>query len=214
MSRARARHAVRDRAHGEAIVIGFLQGRLASKRPPWLTLDVAGVGYELEAPMSTFYQLPDIGAPLRLVTHLVVREDAHVLYGFSTESERILFRSLLKVSGIGARIALGILSGMSVEGFYRCVRDKDLVSLTRVPGVGRKTAERLLVEMADRLPEADLNAGNGKPPSAGAEGEAQGALLTLGYKPSEVARMLKDLDVATLTTEELIREALRRAHTG
>jgi Holliday junction DNA helicase RuvA len=195
-------------------VIGFLKGKLVTKRPPWLTLDVGGVGYELEAPMSTFYHLPEIGTSLTLVTHLHVREDAHVLYGFSSDAERVLFRSLLKVSGIGPRIALGILSGMSAAGFYRCVRDKDLVSLTRVPGVGRKTAERLLVEMADRLPEAsgsELAAGSN---DGGTEAEAQGALLALGYKSGEISRMLKNLDPAKLTTEELIREALRQAHPG
>ena len=135
-------------------MIGFLRGTLIAKRPPSLTLDVGGVGYELEAPMSTFYRLPDAGQPLSLVTHLVVREDAHVLFGFFTEAERALFRSLLKVSNVGPRIALGVLSGMSVDGFYQCVRDKDLVSLTKIPGVGRKTGERLLLEMADRLPES------------------------------------------------------------
>jgi len=195
-------------------VIGFLKGTLAAKRPPWLSMDVAGVGYELEAPMSTFYQLPKIGAPLTLVTHLLVREDAHVLYGFSTESERALFRNLLKVSGVGARIALGVLSGMSVDGFHQCIRNKDLVSLTRVPGVGRKTAERLLLDMADRLPDAGdaaLEAGADSS-GAGAEGEAHGALLALGYKQNEVARMLKNFDPAGRTTEELIREALRRTH--
>ncbi len=195
-------------------MIGFLKGTLAAKRPPWLTLDVAGVGYELEAPMSTFYQLPEVGSSATLVTHLLVRDDAHVLYGFSSEPERELFRSLLKVSGIGARIALGVLSGISVDGFWRCVRDRDAVSLTRVPGVGRKTAERLLVEMADRLPEA-LDAGSGAAAGpAGSEGEAHGALLALGYKPAEAVRMLQDLDAAKLSTEDLIREALRRVHRG
>jgi Holliday junction DNA helicase RuvA len=194
-------------------VIGYLKGTLAAKRPPWLTLDVGGVGYEIEAPMSTFYQLPEIGARLTLVTHLHVREDAHVLYGFWSEAERTLFRSLLKVTGIGARIALGILSGMSTAGFYRCVREKDLVSLTRVPGVGRKTAERLLVEMADRLPEA-IEETRVSVNGQGTEAEAQGALLALGYKPGEIARLLKNLDPAKFTTEELIREALRQAHTG
>ena len=193
-------------------MIGYLKGTLIVKRPPWLTLDVGGVGYEIEAPMSTFYQLPEAGAPLTLVTHLHVREDAHILYGFSSESERVLFRSLLKVTGIGARSALGILSGMSAAGFYRCVREKDLASLMRVPGVGRKTAERLLVEMADRIP---VDGGFGATVNgAGAEGEAQGALLALGYKAVEISRMLKNLDTAKLTTEELIREALRQAHKG
>jgi holliday junction DNA helicase RuvA len=192
-------------------VIGFLRGTLINKRPPSLTLDVGGVGYELEAPMSTFYRLPESGQPLTLVTHLVVREDAHVLYGFFTESERALFRNLLKVSGIGARIGLGVLSGMSVEGFYKCIRNKDLVSLTRIPGVGRKTGERLLVEMADRLPETEPEA-HGAAARSPAEGEAYDALLALGYKPSEVTKMLKDLDASTLSTEDLIRQALRRVH--
>lgn len=194
-------------------MIGYLKGTLVAKRPPWLTLDVGGVGYEIEAPMSTFYQLPEAGRSLTLVTHLLVREDAHVLYGFSSEPERSLFRNLLKVSGVGARIALGILSGISVTGFYRCVREKDLASLTKVPGVGRKTAERLLVEMADRLPDGFDGAALGAEP-AGAEGEAQSALLALGYKPAEISKMLKNLDAARLSTEELIREALRTAHTG
>jgi Holliday junction DNA helicase RuvA len=193
-------------------MIGFLRGTLISKRPPSLTLDVGGVGYELEAPMSTFYRLPDAGQPVSLVTHLVVREDAHSLFGFFTEAERALFRSLLKISNVGPRIALGVLSGMSVDGFYQCIRDKDLVSLTKVPGVGRKTAERLLIEMADRLPESlgpDASASSGRSP---AEGEAHGALIALGYKPGEVVRMLKDLDGGRLSTEEMIREALKRVH--
>jgi Holliday junction DNA helicase RuvA len=195
-------------------MIGHLKGTLVVKRPPWLTLDVGGVGYEIEAPMSTFYQLPQVGKVLTLVTHLHVREDAQLLFGFATEEERALFRSLLKVSSIGPRIALGILSGMSAAGFYRCIREKDLLGLTRVPGVGKKTAERLIVEMADRLPESELATktalGNGE----GAAAEAEGALLSLGYKPGEITRMLKNLDAAKLTTEELIREALRHAHAG
>jgi Holliday junction DNA helicase RuvA len=192
-------------------VIGFLKGTLISKQPPWLVMDVGGIGYEIEAPMSTFYSLPEPGQPLQLITHLVVREDAHILYGFASESERALFRSLLKVSGVGARIALGVLSGITVEGFRRCVVDKDVAMLTRLPGVGRKTAERLLVEMADRLPKEVVD-GTGAPGRAGAESEAHGALLALGYKPAEAVRMLKDLDTARLGAEELIREALRRVH--
>ncbi|MFB3110774.1 MAG: Holliday junction branch migration protein RuvA [Gemmatimonadales bacterium] len=195
-------------------MIGFLEGTLVSKLPPQLTLDVGGVGYEIQAPMSTFYSLPNAGEPLRLVTHLLIRDDAHVLYGFSSEAERALFRSLLKVSGVGARIALGILSGISVEGFRRCVVEKDLVALTRLPGIGRKTAERLLVEMPDRLPAQDLSGGGGDGDSgdgaAKAQGEAHGALLALGYKSAEASRMLKDLDTTRLGTEELIREALRQ----
>ncbi len=193
-------------------MIGFLEGTLVSKLPPQLTLDVGGVGYEIQAPMSTFYGLPKSGEPLRLVTHLVIRDDAHVLYGFASEAERALFRSLLKVSGVGARIALGILSGISVEGFRRCVVEKDIVALTRLPGIGRKTAERLLVEMPDRLPAPDLSGGDGDGGDgvANAQGEAHGALLALGYKPAEASRMLKDLDATRLGTEELIREALRQ----
>ena len=193
-------------------MIGALEGKLTEKRPPWLMLDVGGVGYEVEAPMSTFYALPAVGERVRLVTHLVVREDAQLLYGFMSEDERALFRSLLKVSGIGARIALGVLSSSTVDGFYDCVRHKDLASLTRVPGIGRKTAERLLVEMGDRLPDVAgvINADGAA--GGGAESEAQHALVALGYRPAEVLRMLKAVDVQTLRTEDIIREALRRAH--
>jgi Holliday junction DNA helicase RuvA len=193
-------------------MIGSLRGTLTAKRPPWLMLEVGGVGYEVEAPMSTFYRLPDAGQPLSLLTHLVVREDAHVLFGFFTDTERALFRSLLKISNVGPRLALGVLSGMSVDGFYQCVRDKDLVSLTKIPGVGRKTAERLLVEMADRLPESLGQDVPALPSRSPAEGEAQGALIALGYKPGEVVRMLKDLDGKRLSTEDMIREALKRVH--
>lgn len=193
-------------------MIGFLKGTLISKQPPLLVLDVGGVGYEVEAPMSTFYGLPNPGESLQLVTHLVVREDAHILYGFASEAERALFRNLLKVSGVGARIALGVLSGITVEGFRQCVLDKDVAMLTRLPGVGRKTAERLLVEMADRLPDEGEASGNGVEGRSDAETEAHGALLALGYKPTEAVRMLKDLDTARLGAEGLIREALRRVH--
>lgn len=195
-------------------MIGSITGTLASKQPPWLMIDVGGVGYELEAPMSTFYELPEVGSRLTLVTHLVVREDAQLLYGFLSEPERVLFRALLKVSGIGARIALAILSSMSVRGFHQCVRHRDLASLVRVPGVGKKTAERLLVEMADRLPddfavETSAAAPGGKPST-----EAESALLALGYRPAEVTRMLGSVDAAGLSTEALIREALRQVHAG
>ena len=192
-------------------MIGYLKGTLVSKRPPHVVMDVGGIGYEIEAPMSTFYRLPEPGSALRLVTHLVVREDAHVLYGFASESERALFRSLLKVSGVGARIALGVLSGISVEAFRECVVNKDVAALVRVPGVGRKTAERLLVEMADRLPDGEPGGGNGAARTS-AESEAHGALLALGYRPAEAARMLKDLDSESQNAETLIREALKRVH--
>ena len=195
-------------------MIGFLRGTLVSKRPPQLTVDVGGVGYDLETPMSTFYRLPEAGESLTLLTHLMVREDAHLLYGFSTEAERALFRKLLKVSGVGARIALGILSGISAEGFRRCVLERDLITLTRIPGIGRKTAERLVVEMADSIEQLDGDEPGGAMAANGAEGEAHGALLALGYKPAEVTRLLAELDTAQLGAEELIREALKRAHTG
>ncbi len=193
-------------------MIGHLEGTLVSKRPPWLTIDVGGVGYELEAPMSTFYKLPGTGERVRLVTHLHVREDAQLLYGFKTEEERELFRLLLKISGIGARIALGVLSSSTVDGFYDCVRHKDLASLTKVPGIGKKTAERLLVEMGDKLPEGTQVSTNGAAIADGSESEAQHALIALGYKPAEVLRMLKSLDVSTMRTEDIIREALRQTH--
>ena len=193
-------------------MIGSLRGTLTSKHPPWLTLDVGGVGYELEAPMSTFYRLPDTGRELMLVTHLVVREDAHLLYGFFTEAERALFRNLLKIPGIGPRIALGVLSGMSVEGFYQCIRDKKVASLVKIPGVGQSKADLLMLKMKDRLPESIEPERAALPARSQAEGEASGALIALGYKPGEVLKMLKDLDGVKLSTEDMIREALRRVH--
>jgi Holliday junction DNA helicase RuvA len=195
-------------------MIGSLTGVLASKQPPWLMLDVGGVGYELEAPMSTFYELPQVGSQLTLVTHLVVREDAQLLYGFLSEDERSLFRALLRVSGIGARIALAVLSSMSVSGFSRCVEIRDVASLVRVPGVGKKTAERLLVEMADRLPDHAEGRDARSVPSVQPTSEAESALLALGYRQAEITRMLSSLDTAGMSTEALIREALRQVHAG
>jgi len=195
-------------------MIGSLTGTLAAKQPPWLMLDVGGVGYELEAPMSTFYELPAVGSRLTLVTHLVVREDAQLLYGFLSVAERVLFRELLKVSGIGARIALAVLSSMSVKGFHQCIRRRDLASLVRIPGVGKKTAERLIVEMADRLPDDWLDGSDLSTPAAQPASEAESALLALGYRPAEVQRLLGSLDTSGLTTEALIKEALRQVHSG
>ena len=195
-------------------MIGSLTGTLAAKQPPWLMLDVGGVGYELEAPMSTFYELPQVGSKLTLVTHLVVREDAHLLYGFLSHAERVLFRELLKVSNIGPRIALAVLSSTSVKGFHQCIQRRDLASLVRIPGVGKKTAERLIVEMTDRLPDDWLNGSEISAPAAQPASEAESALLALGYRPAEVTRMLGSLDTAGLSTEALIREALRQVHPG
>jgi holliday junction DNA helicase RuvA len=195
-------------------MIGSLEGRLSVKSPPRLMLEVGGVGYEVEAPMSTFYGLPAVGERLRLLTHLVVREDAHVLYGFATAVERQLFRSLLKVSGVGPRIALAILSGVSADGFAQCVREKNVAALTRIPGVGRKTAERLIVEMADRLDAADQlppgETSTGRGGVVGPEAEAWSALVALGYKPAEATRLLKQAGAGG-TTEDLIRGALQSA---
>ncbi len=163
-------------------MIGSLAGLLRHKAPPALLLEVAGVGYELEAPMSTFYGLPALGEPVRLLTHLVVREDAHVLFGFATGEERALFRSLLKVSGVGPRIALAILSGVTVEAFASCVQAGDAATLTRIPGVGRKIADRLIVEMRDRLALL-AERGNQAAAPVGVAAEAYGALVALGYRP-------------------------------
>jgi Holliday junction DNA helicase RuvA len=194
-------------------MIGAVRGRIASKTPPQLTVDVGGLGYELEAPMSTFLQLPPVGAEVSLLTHLVVREDAHVLYAFATEEERRLFRSLIKVSGVGPKIALALLSGISVAAFAQCVQSEDVATLTRVPGVGRKTAERLIVEMRDRLAAPPLAApGAGAAGAAGhAAGEAYDALVALGYRPAEATRLLKAAGPGIASTEELIRRALQGA---
>ena len=164
--------------------------------------------------MSTFYDLPGIGEALTLLTHLVVREDAQTLYGFATEDERRLFRSLLRISGIGAKMALGILSGISVSGFVRCVQTEDTASLVRVPGIGKKTAERLIVEMRDRLDAGPAGGKSGALVASGpaaASDEAFGALVALGYKPAEAIRLLKDIDSKGLSTEEIIRQALQGA---
>jgi holliday junction DNA helicase RuvA len=197
-------------------VIGFLKGSLAAKQPPTLMVDVSGVGYELEAPMSTFYGLPAVGEPVALFTHLVVREDAHILFGFGTESERRLFRGLLKVSGVGPKIALGILSGASVDDFLRIIEAEDVAMLTRIPGIGRKTAERVIIEMRDsvqKLAGPAVGTGAALHPSAAStpQSEAFSALIALGYKPPEVTRLLKAADEPGLSTTEIIRRALKSA---
>ncbi|MEM9386249.1 MAG: Holliday junction branch migration protein RuvA [Pseudomonadota bacterium] len=196
-------------------MIGFLRGRLAEKRPPDLVIDVGGVGYEVEAPMSTCADLPATGESIHLLTHLVVRDDAHVLFGFATEAERGLFRELIRVSKVGPKVALGILSGISVSDFAHCVEEGDTSRLTRLPGIGKKTAERLVVEMRDRLQgEATSStfgvnlAGREALPADGRR-EAFEALLALGYKNAEASRMLKDLKVNGLDTAQIVRLALR-----
>ena len=197
-------------------MIGSLRGRLAAKQPPQLLIEVGGVGYELEAPMSTFYELPAVGAEVRLLTHLVVREDAHVLYGFAHEEERGLFRLLLKVSGVGPKIALAILSGSSAEAFASSIAAGDTASLTRIPGVGRKTAERLIVELRDRLAGGGASAvALGPAAVGGPRGEALAALVALGYRPAEATRMVDAAEEAAgdapASTEEVIRRALQSA---
>ncbi len=193
-------------------MIGRLEGTLAQKQPPALLVDVGGVGYELEAPLSTFYELPAVGEPVTLYTHLVVRDDAHLLFGFARESERRLFRTLLKVSGVGARMALAILSGMSADDFARCIENDDVTALTRLPGIGRKTAQRLIVEMRDRLEGSALPGGAAEAAAAAGEdpvADASSALVALGYRPAEAARMIGDVETRGLTTEEIIRRALQ-----
>jgi Holliday junction DNA helicase RuvA len=193
-------------------MIGRLAGVLVSKHPPFLLIDVNGVGYEVEAPMSVFYELPENGQPLVLLTHLSIKDDAHTLYGFSSENERILFRRLLKISGIGAKLALTILSGASGDELARFVADGDTAALTRLPGIGKKTAERIIIELRDKLDDiAPLagGAGGASPAVAGdALGEARNALVALGYKPQEASRMVRAVAEADMETEDIIRRAL------
>ncbi|HEV2333758.1 MAG TPA: Holliday junction branch migration protein RuvA [Gammaproteobacteria bacterium] len=191
-------------------MIGFLRGVILRKQPPHLLVEVHGVGYEVEAPMSTFYDLPDAGAEVTLFTHLVVREDAQVLFGFGTEAERRFFRSLIRVNGVGPKLALTILSGISVDGFVRCVRENDAAALTRLPGIGKKTAERLVVEMRDRLDETGVPAA-ATGAKANPRDEALSALISLGYKPQEASAMLQGIKETGLSSEELIRRALQSA---
>ena len=195
-------------------MIGRLHGRLMHKQPPHLILDVHGVGYEIEAPMSTFYVLPPVGSEFTLHTHLAVREDAHQLFGFATQEEKQLFRDLIKVSGIGGKLALTILSGISAQDFAVTVQSGDSDKLTQLPGIGKKTAARLIIEMRDRLgknvvllPETEALA----PRDRDAATDAFSALLALGYKEVEAQRLLKRVNKAGTTSEELIRLALQNA---
>ena len=194
-------------------MIGRLKGILAHKQPPWLVVDVNGVGYELEAPMSTFYDLPEVGREVSLFTHYAQKEDSVALYGFLREGERRLFRDVQKVSGIGAKIALAVLSGASVDEFARLLQTGDITALTRIPGIGKKTAERMVVELRDRA--ADFGTGGG--PLAGNAGigdpqtEATVALQQLGYKPAEAARMARDAAAPGDEAAAIIRKALQSA---
>lgn len=198
-------------------MIGRLTGTILEKRPPTLLLDVHGVGYELEAPMSTFYELPELGKTTTLYTHFAVKEDAHALYAFSSERERALFRSLIRISGVGPRMALAVLSGMRPDDFIRCIEHQDVATLTRLPGIGKKTAERLLIEMRDRVKDL-FGAGpaRGVPAAltaqaADPQNDAVSALIALGYKPAEASKWVQEVGGPDKSTEQLIRLALQKA---
>ena len=202
-------------------MISFLAGTLVEKSAPTLVLDVHGVGYEVQASLNTFTALPDIGGEMRLLTHFVVREDAQLLYGFADAAERQLFRTLIKVNGVGPKLALAILSGMDAAMFSQCVMAGDVAALTRLPVVGKKTAERLIVEMKDRLKEwqadpqpegdstADSQAGGAVSQSL-ILSDAETALISLGYKPVEASKALAKLDMDSIdSSEAAIRAALK-----
>jgi Holliday junction DNA helicase RuvA len=194
-------------------MIARLSGTLVSKQPPTLVIDVNGVGYEVEAPLSVFYDLPESGQPVVLLTHLSVSDTAHTLYGFASEAERTLFRQLLKISGIGAKLALTILSGASGAELARYVADRDTASLTRLPGIGKKTAERIIIELRDKLGDLPEPAGGlpggGVAAGGSAAAEARNALAALGYKPQEASRMVQAIAKPEMGTEEIIRLALQ-----
>lgn len=194
-------------------MIGRLQGILLEKQPPSILLDVQGVGYELEASMSTFYHLPECGEKLVLHTHLVVREDAQLLYGFYSLSERVMFRNLIRISGVGPKLALTILSGISAEEFTRCIMEGDSKALTRLPGVGKKTAERLVIELKDRLEKDTPIKLPGSAPlfekQASPVNDAVSALISLGYKAQQASQMVRDIEVDGKSTEEIICAALQ-----
>jgi len=198
-------------------MIGFLRGKLVLKAPPMLMLDVNGVGYEVEAPMTTFYNLPAVGEDVKLHTHLVVREDAHILFGFAAEADRAMFRTLIKVNGVGPKLALTILSGQSAEEFHRCIHNNDTQALVRLPGVGKKTAERLVIEMRDRLPDLGESSVNTVTVGAAAtvasnpKQEAISALCSLGYKPLDAAKMVQQVGGDEMSCENIIRLALQGA---
>lgn len=200
-------------------MIGRIRGTLVHKQPPVILVEVGGVGYEIQVPMTTLYQLPELGAPVTLVTHFVVREDAQLLYGFIEERDRILFRQLIRVNGVGPKLALTILSGMDANSFARCVARDDISALIALPGVGRKTAERLLVEMRDKVKDLLADAAGSQADSAGSNAsetitdivaDAEGALIALGYKPQVAARVVAAINEDAINdSEELIRLALK-----
>jgi Holliday junction DNA helicase RuvA len=194
-------------------MIGLLRGKLLHKQAPDLLLDVGGVGYELLASMTTFFDLPEINNEVTLYTHLIVREDAHTLYAFSSVKERALFRVLLKVNGVGPKMALAIVSGMTAEEFAQRVHANDVTGLTKLPGVGKKTAERLIIEMRDRLAKPGDNDIQGSLSTSKSvrnlEDEAVEALISLGYKPTQASQMVAKFSSSELSVEEIIRKALK-----
>lgn len=195
-------------------MIGRLTGKLLLKTPPHLLVDVGGVGYELEAPMSTFYKLPATGEMVSLHTHLTIREDAHLLFGFASAAEKLLFRELIRLSGVGPKLALAVLSGVSVEEFWTLVRLGDAMRLTKLPGIGKKTAERMVLELREKAGAADgpaSGSGGAAPPPATPLAEARSALEALGYKPAEADKLLNAIKAEGMGTDQLIREALKRA---
>ena len=191
-------------------MIGRLRGILLEKQPPELLIETSGVAYEVQASMQTFYQLPLINQEIILYTHLIIRDDAHQLYGFYNKQERVLFRALLKVNGVGPKLALTILSSSSPEEFVRCVNQGDTESLVRLPGVGKKTAERLIIEMRDRVANDDFIVPSSSNSINSAHQDAMSALIALGYKPPEASRALQNIVSENQSSEELIRLALKR----
>lgn len=199
-------------------MIGRLKGILLEKQPPHILVDVQGVGYELDAPMSTFYKLPTLGETVTLHTHMVVREDAQLLYAFAEKRERELFRELIRLNGVGPKLALALMSGLEVDELIRAVQAQDTSALVRVPGVGKKTAERLLIELRDRFKAWETVPGSFKPLAApgGAQAapasqsaDAVSALISLGYKPQEASRAIAAVEEDGLSSEEMIRRALK-----
>ena len=192
-------------------MIGSLRGKLAAKQAPHIIVDCHGVGYEVETPMSTFLELPSVGEDLFLHTHLLVREDAQILFGFASEQERSLFRTLLRISGVGAKMGLAILSTMSVGDFQRCVEYEDAAMLVKIPGVGKKTAERLIIEMRDKIEQTTTTPGVSKVAVEDSpRSEAVDALLALGYKSREVNKLLGTMDIGGKSAEDIIRSALQQ----
>ena len=194
-------------------MIGSLRGRLTFKQASHIVVECNGVGYEVETPMSTFLDLPAVGAELFLHTHMLVREDAQILYGFASDEERTLFRTLLKVNRVGAKMALGVLSSMSASDFRRCVEYEDAATLSKVPGIGKKTAERLIMEMRDKVDNVGAPSlpGGKVAVEASARSEAFDALVSLGYKANEVNKLLGTLDIDEQSAEDIIRHALKQA---